>query len=946
MNTIRKITHKSLIMNRSRTLMTIIAIILSCGLITVVAGIATSFAYSLTVAEINNSGDYDVSLQGSFNDKNVEDISKNRDVDGAYYKIDTGIAKIPEPKSVYTPYVVVTALSRSAIDECFSAKLSEGRFPEKDTEIVLSPAFIKYSKATYKPGDKISLALGDRYSSPDGTKENGTMLLSFEPVSEGKEYLDSSKTVEYTVVGILSSISREAAVMEMSPCVNVYTLASGIDNTWTTEGFSGGVGNIYVDYINSVEKDYLKATAQLVGISEDQARRYLDNNYASTASKSDSTEKTERDIVAEAIEKGNSFGITGFEENKTVLEVKGIIRQDSRSNSLYAIAAMLITIVVVTSVFIISNSISISVTEKTKLYGMLSTIGATPRQIRNSVIYEGMILAAFGIPIGVLLGVGASFGLVSFSNGILNCSLNTGDLVFNIPVWAIAVAAVLALVTVFLSSLRIAVTAAKISPIEAVRLVGNVKLKNKNKENNYKVPKFVRSLFGEGGCIAWKNMKRSRRQYRTTVVSLALSAMIFLSVSTFVEAMMKELSSEMFFANYDMAMSGDPKNAWNDPSLEEGQERANITREYRSFFEKIASNSNVDSYSFNILTTVYRFSIPDSALSSSKGEGTANITKMGGSEIHQQNLVIVAVDPQSYDNIIKSTGKTAKELRGKGVIFNSNYWFNYTDDGKEEISHTRLFDNPVGMKLSGSIDETLFADYDGDREKISIEIGAEIDDDSEIVDIVGVDAYRNTGAIIMQLDDFENTVENWFTVGDMFVMTSNAVQLEADISDMPFGQTITVNNIKEVRDADYSVVLVIQIFVYGFIGAMTLISLTNIFNTVTTNMKLRQRELAMLRSIGMTNKEFNGMIILESLFCSAKALIIGMPLGLIAGWLVCKMMDSISLNSQIDSCYVFPLVQTIICIIAITLIVGIIMYYSVSRIRKQNIIETIRNENI
>ena len=137
------------------------------------------------------------------------------------------------------------------------------------------------------------------------------------------------------------------------------------------------------------------------------------------------------------------------------------------------------------------------------------------------------------------------------------------------------------------------------------------------------------------------------------------------------------------------------------------------------------------------------------------------------------------------------------------------------------------------------------------------------------------------------------------------------------------------------------VTLVIEIFVYGFILAISLIGITNIFNTISTNMRLRAREFASLRSIGMTKGEFNRMIRLESVFYSAKALIIGIPLGLIGGWII-----KIIYSQQRELSYQFPWLAILISAAAVGLVVWIIMRYSIAKVRRQNIIETIRNGNI
>ena len=152
---------------------------------------------------------------------------------------------------------------------------------------------------------------------------------------------------------------------------------------------------------------------------------------------------------------------------------------------------------------------------------------------------------------------------------------------------------------------------------------------------------------------------------------------------------------------------------------------------------------------------------------------------------------------------------------------------------------------------------------------------------------------------------------------------------------------IRIFNIQESVRAQNAVVLVISIFLYGFIGVITLIGITNIFNTITTNMNLRKKEFAMLKSIGMTKKEFNRMIRLESIFYGVKSLIIGIPIGILLSY---GMYNVFKDNMQMS--YNLPLKAIIISIIFVSIIIGIIMKYSMSKINKQNIIETIRNDNI
>lgn len=932
MNTIHKLTFRSLLMNKSRTAMTIVAIMLSCTLITVIAGMGTSGLHSLVMAKINFSGDYDVSFEGSFNDDSIDRLSRNRDVDGVYYERPVGISNIPEPKSVYKPYMLVHGLSKGAMENCFNAKLKDGRLPENDGEIVLSPMFIKYSKKTYAVGDKLTLSLGDRHRNADSSES----LYHWTSYNKG-EYLDSQKTKEYTIVGILDSVSRQATVHNESACADVFTLSDNIEKTWTTKGFSGNVGKLYVSYTQNAEKNYVSATAQIIGISEEDTIRHFDNDYSYPS--------------IETISKSNSFGIRDFYENKDLLEAKGIFRKQSAIDTITLIAVILIFIVMGTSVFIIRNSISISATEKTRLFGMLSSVGATPKQIQNSVLYEGLLLTITGVPLGIAAGLGVTFALTNITGELLKSNLNGNELIFSVPLWTMAAAALLGAATVFLSSVSVAITASKVTPIEAVRQSGSIQLKTAKKKSTYKTPKLISRLFGEGGVIAWKNMKRSKRQYRVTVISLAVSTILFLSVSTFVEAGFKIAKESIDDKKYDIYINGSMMANWDDTNYPEGKERPNLTEDYRQFFEKVAKNSNVQSCNYSFNTRVYKFTIPDNTMYSYQTRGIPDIAKeIGYHENIEADLDVVAVDDQTYTQILKLTGKTAEELSGKAIILNYNRWVEMPDNNTRKVTYPSFLNEPEGMILHGSImkDEyDCYPDYTGDRGEITIEIGAAIDGDhrSEVEPYIGTNKY--SGALIMQIDDYMNTIENWYTYGTMRIMADDSVQLEADIGEMSFDHSIYVENMESYVNSMNSIMLVVQIFVYGFIAIITLISITNIFNTVTTNMKLRQREMAMLRSVGMTNREFDRMIMLESLFCSGKALFFGMSLGLLFGWIVCCLMDMMTnAKANGNSWYVFPAAETLICAASVVLIVGSIMYYSVSKLRKQNIIETIRNENI
>ena len=955
MNTTHKLTLRSLLMNKSRTAMTIVAIMLSCALITVVAGMGTSAWQSFINSTINSYGDYDVYFNGEFTDKNVNELKLNRDVDGIYYERYVGVAKIPEPVSAFKPYMLIHGLNKEALDKCFQAKLSEGRLPENDSEIVLSPMFIRYSEKEYHTGDKLTLDVGYRTISNDSSAQSRPLDFA-SAYAKDNETLAIQVKKEYTVVGILSSVSRHISLRGGAACVDVYTLTDSIDNIPTYMGAENNtVNELWVNYTDSMEKDFVNATAQIVGISKAEAQKHFDNAYIFPQTEFDKNGneivneniKTEYDLAMEKIAASNHFGITNFQDNWNVLAIKGIVSESNSKEIFLTVAAVLIFIIMTTSVFIIRNSISISATEKTRLFGMLCSVGATPKQIRNSVLYEGLLLTVTGIPLGIAAGAGFTYALVGISGEILKSNLNGNELIFSIPVWALLASAVLGMLTVFISSLFVARRAAKVSPIEAVKMTKETKIGKG--EKSYSVPKIIRKLFGQGGSIAWKNMKRSKRQYRTTIVSLILSIVVFLSVSTAIGAATRSAEQKLLETDYNLSVSTSQTTDWNVPEYTQGEERENISERDRNFFEAISQNSYVKTQSYCLRNGRYMFYIPVSDIYKGSKCNVNDIQFFDESEgLQETALTIIALDEEAYKKLIEPTGKTPEQLKGKAVIVNSTRKIIYDDDeGSNDTTFYEPFlKEPIGLTLNGRMAGLEFddIDYDGDRGEIGIEIGAELTSDNLPHAKYFSNLYQRSGAIIMQIDDYIDTVENWYTYGEMFIDSTDSVKLETEIGDMGFEEFFYVENIDSYVKNMKAIMLVVRIFVYGFIFIITLIGITNIFNTVASNMRFRQKELAMLRSVGMTNREFNGMIILESLFCSAKALLIGLPLGLALGGTMCFLVSKMS-GAQ-GFIYYFPLVETILSIIVVMLIIGSIMLYSVSKIRKQNIIETIRNENI
>ena len=142
------------------------------------------------------------------------------------------------------------------------------------------------------------------------------------------------------------------------------------------------------------------------------------------------------------------------------------------------------------------------------------------------------MLGAIGIPLGILFGVFADFVLIKICNMLLEPGvIQQGEIVFKASWIAIIASVIMGIITIYFSALSSARKASKVNPIESIRGTNEIKIKSKK----LKTPKIIDKLFGIGGVIAYKNLKRSRRKYRTTVLSLISSIFIFITMSTFLK---------------------------------------------------------------------------------------------------------------------------------------------------------------------------------------------------------------------------------------------------------------------------------------------------------------------------------------------------------------------------------------------------------------------------
>lgn len=856
MNILKKLTLKSLKLNKKRTIVTIIGIILSTALICAVAGMITSVQKTLINYAKSHSGNYHVCFKNIPNDE-LKYIKENKNVQNYFLSKNVGYGKLEKVENEYKPYIFVMEYDKKGLEQG-GVTLLEGRMPENSNEIVIPEHLIKSGKINYTIGEKITLNLGKRQTK-DGlelTQEDALLTDESEETessskskseTEDLEEIVDTKEHTYTIVGIIERSNYKGIEGFSAPG---YTAISYMDNENDIN-----TANISVLYSNL--KDFQKKTEDIKSV----------------------------------IEKNIGSSVT-VSYNSSLIDYEGGV-SDTTMASLYSVGAVVIVIIILSSVFVIRNSFSISVSEKTKQYGMLSSIGATKKQIKKSVLYEGFYIGIIGIPLGILCGMLAVVILLQVVNVLLGDSLNE-KCVFSIPILAIIASIVISAITIYLSCILPARRASKISPIEAIRGNDDIKIKAKK----VKTSKITKKLFGIGGVIASKNLKRNKKKYRTTVISLVVSISIFISLSSFLDYGGKIVNVYYKDLGYDISVY--------DGTVEN--------------YNEITKLDNVEEYSYSYMT-----------------EGSVDINKYGsefgkkriakdGEETN--SITIILINNDYFKKFIEHLGIQSTNYKDIAIL---------EDDAYEYIDEKTVFENYYSLKTGDSIEITLT-----NGEKRTVKISKKTDERP-----MGYKNVYSNGGYLFVSEDFiqDKSDKKSFHVGGLVIKSQNPDELENEINNLKktnnLYSKLYINNISKYVEENQKIILLISIFLYGFIAVITLIGVTNIFNTITTNMILRSKEFANLKSVGMTTKEFNRMIRLESILYGLKSLLIGIPLGLIGSYCIYN-----GIAKGLDFGYILPLKSIIIAIIFVFIIVGLTMKYSLNKINKQNIIETIREDNI
>lgn len=848
MSILNDLTIKNLKLNKKRTIVTIVGIILSTALMVGIGLLFSSFQDYMIRETISYNGKY----EAEYGDVSLDKLNSIDKKDFSYfYQKAIGFSKF-DSANEYKPYLYISSVNKEYFNELH---LISGRFAENDSELVISNHINTNGGASYKIGDIITLKYGERVI------EGVNTLANNEYYEEETLNIVGEKT--YTIVGIVERSNFED-----------YS-ASGYSTFTLDMNDKDGTANVFVMFNNK---------KKIIKQSEDLAKKLGYNNAISY--------------------------------NSTLFALYGESTYGNIMKSMITMIVIMLSLVSIGCIVVIYNSFAISVMERKKEFGLLSSIGATKKQLSYTVFFEALIEGIIGIILGICgayIGIGTVILIINNLIGdilVLKLNLVTNIVFIIIPV-------IFMILVIFISALVPSRRAAKVSPIEAIRQNDDIKI-NKKK---IKTGKLVNKLFGIEGEIALKNIKRNKKKYRVTIVSLFISIVLFISFSSYMNYTIDTASSVMGEVPYDYQISyfGDDNDI---DALDKISEiiKSNDVKEYVSYS---ASNLSI------IGNYIYSDEYLDFYKSAYGDDGIKALTNL-----KYQYISIYILDDISYNKYKELIGLDKDSVillnKFKGVSYGNNKRVNYDipviNNGDINIKICNFDDNDE------DVDTTKYCNKKIDNIFIT----------NKSFDLIEEFSYMSDFKLIVNKKLYDNISDSGTHYTQYNIISDNTDNIDKLTKELDKYDNVNYTNVKESMKQANNMILVVKILMYGFIGLITLIGVTSVFNTISTSMALRKREFAVLRSIGLTRKGFNKILFFESLFFGLKSLIYAIPVSLGVTIIIhYALADMMSINS-----IVIPWKAIIISIVSVFVIVLLTMMYSTSKIKKHNIIEQIREENI
>ena len=604
------------------------------------------------------------------------------------------------------------------------------------------------------------------------------------------------------------------------------------------------------------------------------------------------------------------------------LMYNGVQMSDEVTQALYGFVAIILLIIILASVFMIYDSFAVSYQQRARYLGMLASVGATRTQKRGSVYFEGFILGCIGIPIGILCGIGGiAVTLRALSDSFMKTVMvATGDSIRLRAVvdWKIIVFSVLiSALTIFISAWIPAHRASKITPIEALRQTNTVKVK---KAKKLKTSRLRQKLFGFEDVLAVKNYKRNAKRSRTVVLALAVSVILFLTTTNFTSMLTTMVDSEydgMQFDVYESVYSSD------GPLSVDLVEKLN---------KEVSRMPGIESI---------RICADNQML-------VDGLDKQLTAEAKKANMArymnVLGVDNDTFAALAKEAGIDPSVCQDDkiptGILINR---VQVPTVEKQSLVLNPLQGSLAGQTLTGSMEgydsegNELYAKYTA---KVAAQMNKEASNLGSFMRptlVVPMHSYLVHFPSVLAERNIVSYARYYITAQDhdrVYTEVSDLLNDTEGISHNGYDATAQAETMRALR-------IVVMTFGYGFITLITLISVMNIINTISSGMEERRREFAMIKSVGMTPRSFKKSIYLENIRYGVMALVWGLPVSLGLDFLMYKI-----LGGSFDYGYTFRWYYYLAAALAVFAVIGVALLYALDKIKKDNIIETLKRDDI
>ena len=623
-------------------------------------------------------------------------------------------------------------------------------------------------------------------------------------------------------------------------------------------------------------------------------------------------ENPSRESVAAANKAARNYEYAGMQINTKLLAAEGVFVMDNVLFTFVVIAVIAIAIIVAGSVIVIANAFYISASERVRQFGLLKSVGATSGQLGRSVLFEAVMLMIIAFPIGILAGFLIQNAVLWMTNNLLFeiFSLNgrNGTLAFRVifSPWIICVTAAVAVLTILISAWLPARRAATTSPIDAIRQTKDIQIKHKK----MKTSRLTQRLFGFEGTLASKSLKRSKGKYRATVISLTVSIVLFLSMSSLIWVMNKSVKMQFGGYDFDVLVSG--TGGIKTIDVIDGNLRAIPDAQIQT-----------------TITTQFGTIVPDGFIKEN--------TPISAARTDEIPLFICPIPDVEF----AKTNVKGSEI--PGILVNTATFASGVSK-KVEMSP---FNCEPGIRLSllaavpgGELHEAGVVTVNSVITKVPDYMTPLMFDGKSVFVLIPESSYRALFAEYPEIMNPRTKSYYMVTASDPDGFSETALDILAAV---PFEESekYGVQNIAQQTRFSQNITLIVMLFGYGFISMLSLIAVTSVIATISTNMRLRSQEFAMLYSAGMTPEGMNKMLNFESLLYGLKSLLIGLPIGLALSYLIYSAM-----TETMDFAFMFPWHAVAISAAAVMLLTFGTMRYSKRKLNKISIVEAIRNEAI